>query len=189
MNISDYKKIVKEKLSTKRYKHSVNVSKKATQLSKIHGADKKKAEIAGLLHDIMKEENADNQLKLILNFGIILDDVEINSKSLWHQIAGAVYVHVNLGIKDEDIFNAIRHHTSGRKDMSVLEKVIFIADYISADRDYDGVEYMRELANNNLDAAMVYGLSFSISELLQNEEAVTPKSFEAYNQAVKKINE
>ncbi len=188
MNISDYKKIVKEKLSSKRYKHSVNVSKKAVELSKIHGADKKKAEIAGLLHDIMKEESADNQLKLILNFDIILDDIEINSKSLWHQIAGAIYVYENLDIKDDDIFNAIRHHTSGRKDMSVLEKVIFIADYISDDRDYDGVDYMRALANKNLDAAMVYGLSFSIAELLQNEEAVTPKSFEAYNQAVKNTN-
>ncbi len=187
MTISDYKKILKGKLSDKRYKHSVNVSKTAVYLAKRHGADEKKAKLAGLLHDIMKEATSEEQLKLIEDFGIILSDIEISSKMLWHQIAGAVYVWDKLEIHDEDIFNAIRHHTSGRKYMSLLEKVIFIADYISEDRDYDGVDLMRKLADKDLNLAMVEGLSFSITELLVENKPIIIGSVDAYNEALKSI--
>ena len=105
---------------------------------------------------------------------------------LWHAIAGAAFVRYFMGIEDEDVFNAIRYHTSGRANMSLLEKCIFIADFTGAERDYDGVDEMRALANQSLEDAMTYGLSFSISDLAKRRLAIDPNSLACYNEMVLK---
>ncbi|MFI3324925.1 MAG: bis(5'-nucleosyl)-tetraphosphatase (symmetrical) YqeK [Clostridia bacterium] len=181
---SQIKKLLKKRLSDKRYDHSLCVADEAEKLAKKYGADKEKAELAGLLHDIMKEEEPKEQLEAIKKAGIILDKVEIESKKLWHQIAGMAYCKTELNITDEDILNSIRYHTSARKDMSLLEKIIFIADYTSKDRDYDGVSKMRKLADESLEEAMIYGLSFTIVELAKENKLIIKDSIEAYNNAL-----
>ncbi|MEG1426875.1 MAG: bis(5'-nucleosyl)-tetraphosphatase (symmetrical) YqeK [Oscillospiraceae bacterium] len=183
-NINEYKKIVRSFLSDKRYEHSVAVSKEAMRLAKKYGADEKKAETAGILHDIMKESPPDTQLETIADFGVVLNDIELSTKKLWHQIAAAVYAENVLHIADGDVINAIRYHTSGRGNMSILEKVIFIADFTSKDRDYNGVEDMRRLAEKSLEAAMAEGLSFVLIELAEEKRPIIADTIEAYNQAI-----
>lgn len=182
--LSEYQKIIKPFLSQKRYEHSICVAKEAAFLAKKYGVDVEKAQIAGILHDIMKDTSSDDQLKTITEFGIILNDIELSSKKLWHQIAGAAYCKGALGIDDEDIINAIRYHTSGRKNMSKLEKVLFIADYTSSDRDYKGVDDMRRYALISLEKAMVEGISYTLIELAEGRKLIISDTIDAYNEAV-----
>lgn len=184
IEIAEIKKLIKKRLSDKRYEHSLCVADEAVKLAKKYGADKEKAEIAGLLHDIMKEAESKEQLKAIQKADIILNNVEEKSKKLWHQIAGMAYCKTELLVEDEDILNAIRYHTSARKDMSLLEKVIFIADFTSKDRDYDGVGKMRKLSENSLEEAMVFGLAFTLEELAKDNKLIINDSIDAYNMAL-----
>ena len=187
LSVKEYQKIIKPHLSDKRYHHSCEVAKAAKRLAKKYGADQEKAEIAGILHDIMKDTPKDEQLKIMNRFGIILNDIEAVTPNLWHQISGAAYVEHELDIKDPEIISPIRWHTSGKKDMTLMEKVVFIADFISDDRDYKGVDKMRAIAKESLDKAIIEGLSFTISELAQNEKAIIPDTFDAYNDAVMSV--
>lgn len=184
MNFDDYKKIIKERMGKKRYIHSINVAKAALQLAKKYGADTEKAVTAGILHDITKETPNDEQLQIINSNGIILDNVQEFSPKTWHAISGSAYVKQNLKIDDEDILNAIRYHTSGRANMSLLEKIIFVADFIGDERDYDGVEIMRAKAKNSLEEAMLYGVSFTIKDLVQRQCAIDVNTLSLYNELI-----
>ncbi len=179
-----YINTLKPMLSEKRFEHSLNVAEEAVRLAEKFGADEEKAETAGLLHDILKDTPADKQLKIISDFGIMMTDVELSAHRFWHAVSGAIYVRTVLEIEDTEIFDAIRYHTTGRKDMSLLEKVIFIADFISKDRVYSGVEEMREAAYESLDKAIVEGLSFTISDLANRRDPIVPETIDAYNDAV-----
>ena len=124
------------------------------------------------------------QYEIIKKCGIELDYVESSTPKLWHAIAGAGFARDIVGIDDEDVYNAIRYHTSGRANMSVLEKCVFIADFTGAERDYDGVNEMRALAEKSLEDAMAFGLSFSISDLAKRRMAIDPNSIACYNEVV-----
>ncbi len=171
-------------LSEKRFAHSLNVAQEAVKLAKKYGADPEKAELAGILHDILKDTPADKQLKIISDFGIIMSDVELSAKKFWHAIGGTVYIRSALNIADEEIIDAVRYHTTGRHNMTLLEKVIFVADFISKDRDYPGVEEMRRTAYKSLDRAIMEGIAFTVGDLLKNREPVVPETIDAYNDAV-----
>lgn len=183
----NYENIVKEKMSKKRFIHSLNVSKVAKKLAQAYGADEKKAEIAGLLHDITKEMPEDEQLKLFESEGIVLDDVERSTNKLWHSISGTIYVKKYLNIQDADILNAIRYHTTARNNMSLLEKIIFMSDFISEDRQYDNVEYMRSLAFENLDKAVIYGLKIQMEFLFEQNKPIAVNMLKAYNDIILKM--
>ena len=184
MKSTDYKGIIKPLLSEKRYYHSVCVCDSAVSLAEKYGANEEKAATAGILHDIMKDISPDEQLKMITRYDIVLSDVERNAQKLWHAMLGAAYLENELGIQDKDILDAVRYHTTGRANMSALEKVLFIADFISADRDYDGVEAMRKAAEISLEQAMVEGMTFSIKDLSQRYKPIHPDTIAAYNQVV-----
>ncbi|MDD6489754.1 MAG: bis(5'-nucleosyl)-tetraphosphatase (symmetrical) YqeK [Clostridia bacterium] len=184
MTVKDYDKIIKDRLSSKRYEHSKNVAKEAVRLAKKYGADVQKAEIAGILHDITKEAEQKEQFDVIEKAGIELTELERSTPKLWHAISGSAYIKVILGIDDEDIINAIRFHTTGRCGMSLLEKVIFIADFTSAERDYDGVEKMRKAADKSLEEAMIEGMSFTICDLADRKLPIAPDTFKGYNEVV-----
>lgn len=184
MNLTDYKAIIKPLLSEKRYQHSVNVAKEAVRLAKRYGADPEKAEVAGILHDIMKDTPPDEQLKMMMRFDIILTDVEHNAQKLWHAMCGAAYIEQELHIHDREILDAVRYHTTGRANMAPLEKVIFIADFISAERDYDGVELMRKAADVSLEQAMLEGVVFTMQDLAQRFKPIHPDTVSAYNWVV-----
>ena len=189
MNAEEYRSLIKNRMGERRYIHSLNVAKAAVKLAKHYGADVEKAETAGILHDCCKEIPKDEMLQIITRGGIILDATEKNSSKLWHAIAGSVYVRDELGIKDEDIINSIKYHTTGRAGMSLLEKIIFIADFIGDERDYDGVEIMREKAFNRLEEAMLFGLQFTITDLAKRKLQIHSNALFCYNYTINYLQE
>ena len=184
MNKAEYLSLIKERMGERRYIHSVNVAESAVQLARHYNADEEKAEIAGILHDCCKEISRDEMLQIMSNGGIILDAVEKGTSKLWHAIAGSVYVRDFLNIKDDDIINAIRYHTTGRAGMSLLEKIIFIADFISDERDYDGIEIMRKKAFTCLEDAMLFGLQFTITDLTTRKLTIHSNALACYNDII-----
>lgn len=184
MSIAEYKKLIKSMMSENRYNHCVNVSKEAVKLAKRYGGDEEKAAIAGILHDITKEMPKEEQLQIMLDSGIILDDIQKNAPKLWHGISGSVYIKNHLDIDDEDILNAICYHTTGRAGMSLLEKIIFVADFTSEERTYKGVATMRKKSRKSLEDAMLYGFKFTFSDLSSRELAIHPDELACYNEIV-----
>lgn len=179
-----YKKILRERLTERRYAHSLAVADSAVELARRFGADEDRAREAGILHDIMKDTREDEYLQLFEKESIILTRCEANNKKLLHAIAGAAFIRSELGITDEDVINAVRYHTTGRAGMSLLEKVVYIADYISADRDYNGVEDMRRLSRTSLEEAMLFALKFTVCKLAEKEKPICPDSVECYNELI-----
>ena len=177
-----YTQHIRERLSDYRFRHSVNVSKESVRLAERYGGDVEKAELAGLLHDVMKDAGKKEQLAIIEKYGVKLNEVEQQAPKLWHAIAGAVYVKKVLRIRDKDIVNAVRYHTTARAGMTLLEKIVFIADYTSEDRDYKGVEKMRKASNVSLEYAMEEALAFDIEERADEHTAIHPDTFAAYNE-------
>ncbi len=184
MDIKSLREIVKSQMSQKRYIHSLNVSKKAIELAQMYNADVKKAMLSGLLHDITKEIDTKEQLKMIENCGIILSDLEKSTSKLWHSISGAAYVKEVLRINDKEIFDAIRYHTTGRQGMTLLDKIIYIADFISDERDFDGVEEMRKLSKKSLDETLLYCVSYSLKDLVSREYTVDTNTVQLYNELI-----
>lgn len=183
-NINDFYELAKNTLSERRYIHSRNVAAAAVRLAKKYGEDVLKAETAGILHDITKELKYENQLQIVESGGIILDDVCKKSPQLLHAVTGMVYCRDTLGITDPDILNAIKHHTTARANMSLLEKIIFIADFISDERDYPDVDIMRAECEKSLEDGMAYGLGFVIPDLVARKRAIHPDALAAYNELV-----
>lgn len=181
---TDYKAIVRSMMGDYRYEHSVNVAKEAVALAKLYGGDEEKAYIAGILHDITKEVPKEEQLQIIADGGIILDNVQKQAPKLWHSISGSVYVRTRLGIEDEDIINAIRYHTTGRAGMSLLEKIIFTADFTAEGRNFNGVEIMREKSRESLEEVMLFATQFFLSDFSARQLAIHPDELHCYNEIV-----
>lgn len=181
---SDYQSIIRKMMGDYRFTHSVNVAVEAVELAKLYGADEHKAYVAGILHDITKELPHEEQLQIIKDGGIILDDVQKIAPKLWHSVSGSVYIRTKLGITDKDIINAIRYHTTGRAGMSLLEKIIYTADFTSAERSYNGADIMREKSRRSLEEAMIYSCQFTLQNLSAKEAAIHPDQFFCYNDLV-----
>lgn len=181
----DYKRLLREKLDDYRFLHSLNVAESAAALARLYGSDEEKAYLAGLVHDIMKNATKEEQLQIMEKGGIILSRTEKNNSKLWHAMAGECYLRVEMGITDNDILSAVRYHTTGKAGMSLLDKIIYIADYISAERNYPDVDVMRELAfAKGLDEAALYSLKYSFASLSQQERLIHPDSLEYYNELI-----
>lgn len=184
----EYKKLLKEKLDDYRFLHSLNVAESAYNLALMYGADEDKAYLIGLLHDIMKNASKDEQLQIIENGGIILTQAERHNPKLWHSIAGECYLRDVLKIKDEEILGSVRYHTTGKASMSLMEKIIYVADYISAERNYPDVDVMRYKAlTQNLEEAALYSLQYTLKKLSQEKGIIHTDSVDFYNELI--INE
>ncbi len=183
LDTENYKRLLREKLDDYRYNHSLAVAERAAHLAKKYGADRDKAFLAGLLHDITKNYSREEHLKILSEFDIILSDVDLTD-NLLHAVTGSVYVENILKIEDYDVINSIRYHTTARAGMSLLEKVIYLADYTSSDRKYPDVDVMRRLSDENIDEAMVYSLSYTFKKLIGLAVAIHPDSVAAYNEIV-----
>ena len=176
--------IIRSRLSDYRFRHSLCVAEEARRLAARYGADPDKAYTAGILHDIMKDTAPAAQQKILNDYGVDLDTVERHSPTLWHARTGAVFLRHILDIEDEEILQAVRYHTTGRAGMSLLEKVLFVADFTSADRDYPDVDVMRRYAEQSLSDAMLYGVDYTIRELIERGNPVHPDTVALYNDIV-----
>jgi len=181
----DFKKLLREKLDDYRFLHSLNVAESAAMLALMYGGDEEKAYFAGLVHDIMKNATKEEQLQIMEKGDIILSRTEKNNPKLWHAMAGEAYLRTVLGITDKEILSAVRYHTTGKAGMSLLDKIIYIADYISAERNYPDVNVMRELAlTKGLDEAALYALKYSFTSLSKEERLIHPDSVDYYNELI-----
>lgn len=184
MVFNQYIEILRTRLNAQRFHHSICVADEAKRLAIKYGADPERAYLAGLLHDITKNADADEHLQIFNQFGIILNGIEKKAHKLWHAMSGAAYVQHVLKIDDSEIISAIRYHTTAKADMTLLEKIIYLADFTSTDRDYDDVSVIREYVDQSLDKAFVYALQYSICDLVNNKKCVHLDTLAAFNQAV-----
>ena len=187
-DISEKKKFLKSQLSQKRYQHSLNVAAECRKLAEKYGEDPDKAYFAGLLHDVCKEMPADVQKQLVLDSGYTVCREELETRSLWHAIAGAYFVRTEFGVEDIDILNSIRFHTVGIAGMTRLEEIVYLGDLISAERDYKDVDKMRKVTYISLDAAMLEAFSFSIKNQVKKGGLIPPCTVEGYNFYTRLVN-
>ena len=153
-----------------RVAHVIGCSETARKLALIHGVDPDDAERAGILHDITKALDGRDQLRLCEKYGIMIDDFDRAHTKLLHAVTGAAVAEHVFG-ENEAVCQAIRWHTSGKADMTTLEKIIYMADYMEPNRDFPGVEKLRKLAYTDLDAAMLMGLNMT-GEHLKRQGAI-----------------
>lgn len=178
---SEMKKYLKENLSQKRYTHSLNVAEECRKLARKYGEDPEKAYFAGLLHDICKEIPDEQQKKLVIESGFSVCREELDTKSLWHAIAGAYFIKTHFGVEDIDILNSVRFHTVGRAGMTRLEEIVYLGDLISADRDYKDVDRMRKIAYTSLNSAMLEAFEYSIKSVVKKGGLLPICTAEGYN--------
>lgn len=182
----DIEKIIeqlKKMLKPNRLKHSINVADCAVKLSQIYGyTDKDKAYLAGLVHDCAKYFTKDQIDMYIKKYNIVLDPMEIDNIALSHSVIGSYAIQDVFNIQDMDIINAVRYHTTGRDNMTILEKIIFIADMIEEGRDFPGVDYLRELCfSGQLNEAIITSYNNTIKFVIENNQLIHPRSVIARN--------
>ncbi len=183
----EFLEILKTRLTGQRLYHSICVAEQAKHLAEIFGGDSEKAYTAGLVHDIMRYEPVDKMLELIEGDGQVLTEGEKNIPVTLHAVAGEVYLRKNLGVTDKDILSAVRWHTTGKEDMSLLEKIIYVADLTSEDREYPDILEVRALAEESLDKTCVRGLSFTIEDNAKKCRPIHIDTLKAYNYLVERI--
>ena len=165
-------------LKENRVNHVLGCAQTAVRLAKIWGADEKDAYRAGILHDITKALPGNMQLQLSEHYGLLLDDFSRENPKTIHAITGAAVAKRVFG-ENEAVVSAINSHTTGKKNMNTLEKIIYIADYMEPGRSFEGVEQLRYLAETDLDGALKMGLQMTIDLLIQQGRTICPRSLEA----------
>lgn len=165
-------------LKPKRMPHVLGTEHEAAVLARRYGADVTSARIAALLHDCTKKLSMEEQLALCEQYGIALDELERKNLKLLHAKTGAAIARDLFGVSDE-IYWAIYWHTTGKADMTKLEKVIYLADYIEPSRDFPGVEKLRRAVHADLEHGLLMALEDSIEEMRQRGNPVHPNTVEA----------
>ena len=155
----------------KRIPHIMGTEEEAVRLAKRWGVDETTARRAAILHDCTKYLELDEQLALCRKYGVELDELEQRAVKLLHSKTGACIAKHIFG-EDEQVYQAIFWHTTGKADMSLLEKVIYLADYIEPTRDFDGVELLQALAYEDIDKALLMGMNMTIEEMEQRGSPV-----------------
>lgn len=161
---------LKTVLKPERYEHSVGVMETAATLAARFGADVEKAKIAGILHDCAKNIAPEEGYRLCDAYGLELDAVTQESYKMVHQYLGAELARVEYGIMDKEILDAIRCHTTGKADMTLLDKILYLADFTEPNRDnepFDGLKELRQLCKTDLDEAMWFALKISIKSIAE----------------------
>lgn len=182
-----YKSELKKILSPERFEHCVNVSLMAEKLAKTYGVDSEKIKLAGLLHDICKEKSDEENISILKNNGYFGNVDEINTIKTLHGPAASFLLKEKYNINDTEILNAVRYHTTGRKNMSLFEKIIFTADYISSERDWSDVEKIRNKAFENIDEVVLIKSVTAIKKCVNNFQSIDINTAELYNELIKRM--
>ena len=177
----EFLEILKTRLTPQRLYHSICGAEQAKHLAEKFGGDSEKAYTAGLIHDVMRYEPVEKMLELIENDGQILTDSEKNITVTLHAIAGEVFLRKELGVTDNEILSAVRWHTTGKEDMSLLEKIIYVADLTSEDREYPDILEVRAMAEESLEKTCLRGLSFTIEDNARKCRPIHIDTVKAYN--------
>jgi predicted HD superfamily hydrolase involved in NAD metabolism len=190
MNLESCKEILLQRLSDELYRHSLGVAVTAEKLALFYHAKPDQAFLAGLLHDYAKELEAAALLQIALQLNLPLDPVtRVEGRKLLHAPVGAALICAELGIKDPEIIRAVAYHTTGRAEMSLLEKIVYLADFIEPNRNFSGVEELRALSLNGLDAALLTAVNETISLVLKRGLMLHPDSVNMRNDLIARIRE
>lgn len=179
----ELKEQVRTQMSAKRFIHVLGVEAAAVELAEQYGASLEAASIAALCHDIAKERPDQEMKELIKQSGLPNELMEYGS-NIWHGPCAAEMVKKDYHLLDEDILNAIRYHTIGRSEMSLLEQVVYVADYIEPGRHFPGVEEARRLAAENLQDAVSFETQQTLVYLIQTKKKIYPRAVATYNRWV-----
>lgn len=181
MNQKQAKELVRSRLSDKRYEHTLNVRKMAVKLAKRHYADEDRAALAALLHDAAKEISKDEMRAIMKAHPEYAEGGEERPAPVWHGICAAILARTEWGVEDEAVLSAIACHTAGKPGMSKLDKILYLADMSSAERDWPGVNKLRKLERKDLDAAMLMALKQTNDFVLSQDKPLDPMSKAAYD--------
>jgi predicted HD superfamily hydrolase involved in NAD metabolism len=173
-------------LSEKRYNHSIGVMEEACKLAAHYQADVRKAEIAGLLHDCAKHIGEQDAFLMLRRYGEEPDEIQKASFQLLHGLLGYYIAKEQYGVNDEEILRAIYWHTTGKAGMNLLEKIIFVADYIEPGRVFDGLDEIRKTAYSDLDLCVQLCADSTIRYVLSKGRLLHPLTIETRNDMIMK---
>jgi predicted HD superfamily hydrolase involved in NAD metabolism len=182
----EIQKEIKRLLNPERYTHSLGVCSSAQELAHLYGCNVDKAAISALLHDVARDFSGDEMKAVILQED---PDAHFSRQMLiepvlLHARAGAVVARNQFGINDNEILRGIALHTTGGPGMGLLERIVFVADFIEPGRRMRGVEEARKLASESLEAAMLYILKLVLAYLLDQDKSILSDSIDAYNDII-----
>lgn len=181
-DISKIRKALEKTLDNKRYEHTLGVAYTAASMAMRYGTDMNTAFLAGLLHDCAKNLSDDKKISICEKNNIPITEIELKNPSLLHAKVGSFLAMAEYHIKDIDILNAIRNHTTGRPDMSILEKIIFIADYIEPGRKQaPNLDTIRQLAFIDLDKVLIAILQDTLNYLHESNKQIDSTTQETYD--------
>ncbi|WP_178198417.1 bis(5'-nucleosyl)-tetraphosphatase (symmetrical) YqeK [Ligilactobacillus sp. Marseille-Q7487] len=177
--------IVQQAMSPKRFKHVCGVEKAAVKLAKANGCELEKASVAALVHDYAKERSDQDFINCIKEHNMDEDLLSWNN-NIWHGVVGAKMIAQELKITDAEILSAVEKHTVGAAQMTTLEQILYVADYIEENRDFPGVAEARELAASDLQAAVRYETYHTLKHLIETKKTIYPAAIVTYNHWVAK---
>lgn len=179
---------VQSVMSEKRFNHVLGVEKAAINLAELYKCDKEKAGLAGLIHDYAKELPDQDFLDLIDKYQL---DPELKKwgNNVWHGLVGIYKIQEDLGITDSEILRSIEIHTVGASEMSLLDKIVYVADYIEHNRNFPLVQEARVIAQQNLDKAVAFETVHTVEHLAHQALPIFPQTFETYNAFYKYLKE
>ena len=174
--------VAKEKsnMTEDRFEHCIGVSKTAQKLAELNQYDEDKAALAGFIHDYAKQVSVEEYREVIKTKGFDQDLLNWN-RSIWHGIVGTYFIQRDLKITDSEILTAVRRHTTADVEMTTLDKIVFMADYIEPGRSFPGVEEARKITYANLDKGVGYQLAHTLEFLIEKRNKIYPRTLDAYN--------
>ena len=176
------------KLEDERYRHVLSVRDMAVKLAVRYGADLQKTNLAALLHDCARWMSTRQLFEAVADYEIQLDEFERISASLLHALVGAELAIDIFSVGDEEILSAVRSHTKGSRSMTLVDKVLFVADFSEPNRTYPEAGAVRKIANKDLNQAVFEVAQFKIINLLDKEVVIHPDTISTYNSALREIN-
>lgn len=184
LSIEKMKQLLEQALAPKRYKHSMNVYKTALEMAESYKLPQEKIAVAALLHDCGREVPTKESVAKAESLKIAVDDIERHQPILLHAKLGVYYAKQKYGVTDGEILDGILYHTTGMAKMSVLAKIVFLADMIEPGRDFPGVDDLRKLAFKNLDKAMLKAYSNTMLYLIEGGQLIHPHCIDGYNELI-----
>jgi predicted HD superfamily hydrolase involved in NAD metabolism len=172
---------IKLTLNNKRFEHSLNVELEAIKLAQIYDSDVEKARVAAIAHDFAKAYSDEDLLRMSQSYSFKIDEIEYNFPQLLHGPVAAYICSTKYGITDQDVLNAIRFHTTGRKSMSLLEKIIYLSDVIEPGRDFPRINDIREIALKDIDRALILACNSTLIYITNKNYLIHPLTIEFRN--------
>ncbi len=177
---------VSSQMPARRWSHTLGVMQSAIELAERYGADPARAELAAIIHDVAKYWPVQRQAAVIADNGLDADLLNYDAP-MWHSEVGAYVAEHDYGIEDREVIDAIRYHTSGRENMTLLDKIVCLADYIEPGRDFPGVDLIREKAQLSLEEGLIAGFDSTLRVLVERGQTIFPTTVLARNDLIRQL--